>query len=345
MPRYGGAAPHLKSVIDAFPPETLRLWCEGLGQKTFTGSSGRIFPEVMKASPLLRAWLARLEGLGVKILTHHRWIGWDKNGLLAFLGPDKAPVQVRADAVLLALGGASWPRLGSDGTWADILKRQNIPVTPLRPANCGFTAAWSDIFRDKFAGTPVKPVILTFGGTALQGEMIVTKDGVEGGAIYALSSALRDAIDADGHAELTLDLRPGLSLNALKERLSAPRARHSLSTFLRKAAGLSPVTISLLREGGMKPDLPPALLAARIKSFPLRLTGTAPIDRAISTAGGIPFNALDKNFMLKKKPGVFAAGEMLDWDAPTGGYLLQASFSTAVAAAHGIAARLAKNSQ
>ncbi len=342
LSRYGAASARLKAAIEAFPPEALRQWCEGLGQPTFTGTSGRIFPESMKASPLLRAWLARLESLGVVILTSHRWIGWDKNGALTFIGPDKAPLQIKPDATLLALGGASWPRLGSDGGWAEILKRRKIPVTPFRPANCGFTVAWSGIFRDKFAGTPLKPVILTFGGASLQGEIMVTAQGVEGGGIYALSSSLRDRIDATGHADLILDLRPGLAQDELHRRLSAPRARHSLSNFLRKTANLSPVAIGLLREGGPLPESP-SLLAARIKAFPLRLTGTAPIDRAISTAGGIALDAVNDSFMLKSNPGLFAAGEMLDWEAPTGGYLLQASFSTAVAAAHGIAGWLSKS--
>jgi uncharacterized flavoprotein (TIGR03862 family) len=342
MARYGAAAAHLRPAIDAFTPAMLRQWCEDLGQPTFIGSSGRVFPKSMKASPLLRAWLTRLESLGVTILIGHRWTGWNGEGRLAFLGRDGIPVLANPDATLLALGGASWPRLGSDAAWTDILERQGAPVMPFRPANCGFTAAWSGIFRDRFAGTPVKPVILSFNGASVQGEIIITGNGVEGGAVYALSAALRDHIAAHGHAELTLDLRPGLSEDELKRRLSTPRARQSASNFLRKAAGLSPVTVGLLREGGANMDAAPAALAARIKSYPLRLTGIAPIDRAISSAGGIPFDALDKNFMLKEKPGLFAAGEMLDWEAPTGGYLLQACFSTAVAAARGMASWLNK---
>jgi uncharacterized flavoprotein (TIGR03862 family) len=333
MRRYGAAESWLAPVITAFPPDALRAWCAGLGQETIVGSSGRVFPKEMKASPLLRAWLRRLEAAGVRFAPRHEWKGWDENSALVFSNPKT----VHADAVILALGGASWPRLGSDGRWVDILRGQNIDVRNLRPANCGFVAPWSDMFSEKYAGRPLKPVILSFAGKALQGEAMVTKNGLEGGAIYALSGALRETIDREGTAILTIDLRPGLSIEEIVKRLDAPRGSQSMSTYLRKAAGLAPVAIGLMREtlDGALPNHTQAL-AALIKETKIRLTAAAPITRAISSAGGINRDAVDAGFMLRKKPGVFAIGEMLDWEAPTGGYLLQASFSMAVAAAKGV---------
>lgn len=336
--RYGTAAKRLRPIIENFPPSTLRAWCEGLGQPTFTGSSGRVFPESFKASPLLRAWIARLDKLGVRFIFQRQWTGWDDAGALVFSAPDGLTETVKASATVLALGGASWPRLGSDGSWVDILKQQKVPVNPLRPANCGFTVAWSEIFRSRFAGQPVKPVTLSFGWTSLQGEMMVTEKGIEGGVLYALSAPVRDEIAKNGSAGLVLDLRPGLSQDELTRRMGTPRGTLSFSNFLRKVGGLSPVAVALVREAGGKDvsALAPAALASLIKSLPLRLEAPFPIDRAISTAGGIPFDAVDDNLMLKNKPGVFAVGEMLDWEAPTGGYLLQATFSTAVCAAKGV---------
>jgi len=334
--RYAEAEPVLRPLIEAFRPEDLRAWCEGLGQETFVGSSGRVFPKAFKASPLLRAWLARLEGLGVRFALRHAWQGWDSDGALVFADAAGQTVTARPAATILALGGASWPRLGSDGTWTGILEARGIAVARLRPANMGFVLPWSEVMRGRFAGEPLKRIALAFEGVTAKGEAIVTADGIEGGAVYALSARLRNAIEERGSATLLVDLRPDLSIDALIQRLSAPRRGQSASTFLRKAAGLNPVGIAILRESA--PQLPsgPEGLARLIKAAPLTLTGTKPLDRAISTAGGIPFSELDGTLMLRRMPGVFAAGEMLDWEAPTGGYLLQATFATGLAAARGV---------
>jgi len=326
--RYGAATGRLGPFIDALPPEALIAWAQGLGQPTFVGSSGRVFPKALKASPLLRAWLRRLEDQGVAFQTRAEWLGWDETGALRFR--DLPPV--RPDAVILALGGASWPKLGSTGAWADILQARGVEVAPFRPANSGFAVAWTPLFRERFAGTPLKPLTLSLGDRTVRGEAMVTAYGIEGGAIYALGAPLRDAIDRDGQAVLTLDLRPDVSEAQLAERLARPRAGQSTSTFLRKAAGLSPVAISLLREAGPLPDN----LAAAIKALPLTLTAPEGLEHAISTAGGVAWDAVDDKLMLKALPGVFVAGEMLDWEAPTGGYLLQACFATGVAAAKGV---------
>ena len=335
--RYGAAAEWMEPAIRAFPPQALREWCEGLGLATFVGSSGRVFPVGLKASPLLRAWLRRLDGLGVRFALRRRWTGWDDCGRLAFAGPGGDTETAVVAATVLALGGASWPRLGSDGGWAEILAGRGVAVRPLRPANCGFVVPWSEHFATRFAGMPVKPVTVSFGGARLQGEIIITARGLEGGPVYALSPSLREAIAAGGSATLTLDLRPGLSADQLAARLRAPRGSQSFSTYLRKAGGLSPVAIALLREAGVD-----GADAARIKALPLRLTAPAPIERAISSAGGVALDAIDERLMLRARPGVFVAGEMLDWEAPTGGYLLQGCFSTAVAAARGVADWLAR---
>jgi uncharacterized flavoprotein (TIGR03862 family) len=338
--RYTEAEPRLRPLIEAFRPEDLRAWCESLGQETFVGSSGRVFPKAFKASPLLRAWLSRLESLGVRFALRHRWQGWDEDGRLIFTDAGGEPVRVKPAAAILALGGASWPRLGSDGTWADLLSRHGIEVSRLRPANMGFTLSWSDLMRSRFEGEPLKRIALTFEDRTVKGEAIVTMDGIEGGAVYALSARLRDAIERTGSATLHLDLRPDLAEAALAKRLSAPRKGQSASTFLRKSAGLSPVGIALLREAS--PSLPsgPDALARLIKAVPLTLTGTKSLDRAISSAGGVPFQELDDHLMLRRMPDVFVAGEMLDWEAPTGGYLLQATFATGIAAARGVLARM-----
>src|SRR5258707_6994143 len=340
LPRYREAAPHLQAAIDAFPPNALREWSEALGQETFVGSSGRVFPKAFKASPLLRAWLRRLDSQGVKLALRHRWTGWDENGHLRFQTPD-GPRAIEADATVLALGGASWPRLGSDGSWVATLAAKGVAISPLRPANSGFTVGWSDIFRDRFEGQPLKGVAVSFGPHSVRGEAIVTRTGIEGGAVYALSAELREAILRDGQATLHVGLRPDLKFDDLTTRLSAPKGKQSLSNFLRKAVHLSPVAIGLLQEAAKAAGLslasmPPADLARLINAVPIRLTGVAPIARAISTAGGISFSETDENFMLRRLPGVFAAGEMLDWEAPTGGYLLQASFAAGVAAGRGV---------
>lgn len=338
--RYREAAQRLQAAIEAFPPDSLRAWSEALGEPTFVGSSGRVFPKAFKASPLLRAWLRRLDAAGVRFAFRQRWIGWDGEGRLVFETPGGAAA-IAADATVLALGGASWPRLGSDGGWVDILAAKGIAVSKLRPANSGFTVAWSDVFRDRFEGQPLKGVALTIGAHTVRGEAMITRSGIEGGAIYALSSELREAVLGLGQATLTIALRPDLDAAALTTRLSGTRGKQSLANFLRKAAQVSPVGIGLMQEAAIAsgrplPSFSPADLARLINAIPVQLTGVAPIARAISTAGGVTFDELDEHFMLRRLPGIFLAGEMLDWEAPTGGYLLQASFATGVAAGQGV---------
>jgi uncharacterized flavoprotein (TIGR03862 family) len=340
LKRYGAATPLLAPAITAFSPDALRAWSEALGQPTFIGSSGRVFPQAFKASPLLRAWLRRLDAMGVRFALRHRWTGWDEDGRLLFQSPDGQRT-VEASATVLALGGASWPRLGSDGAWVEMLGAKGVAISPIRPANCGFTVAWSDIFRDRFEGHPLKGIEVSFGSHRLRGEAIITRTGIEGGTVYALSSELREAVANSGHAILNIGLRPELKMDELVARLSAPRGKQTFSNFLRKAAHLPPVAIGLLQEAAMASgaslsSLSTASLAGLVNAVPIRLTGTAPIARAISTAGGISFDELDADFMIRRLPGVFAAGEMLDWEAPTGGYLLQASFATGAAAGRGV---------
>ena len=339
LARYGVAKEHLKPAIDALPPDVLREWSEALGQPTFVGSSGRVFPHAFKASPLLRAWLRRLAAMGVQFALRHRWTGWDESGRLLFQAPD-GPRNVEARATVLALGGASWPRLGSDGAWVETLGAKGVTISPLRPANCGFTVAWSDIFRDRFEGHPLKGIALSFGPHTVRGEAVITRTGIEGGAIYALSADLREAIADKGQATLRVELRPDLEINDLIARLSMPRGKQSFSNWLRKAVHLSPAAIGLLQEAAIASGAPlsslsTASLAERINALPIELNGVAPIARAISTAGGISFSELDADYMIRRMPGVFASGEMLDWEAPTGGYLLQASFATGAAAGRG----------
>jgi uncharacterized flavoprotein (TIGR03862 family) len=339
LARYGEAMPKLAAAITAFPPETLREWSQVLGQPTFVGSSGRVFPEAFKASPLLRAWLRRLDSVGVQFALRHRWVGWEEDGRLSFQTPNGQRA-VDARAIVLALGGASWPRLGSDGGWVDTLTANGVAISPLRPANCGFTVAWSEIFRNRFEGIPLKGVALSSGPHTLRGEAMITRSGIEGGAIYALSGELREAIIRSGKATLRIALRPDLETSDLIARLSVPRGKQSFSNWLRKAAHLSPVGIGLLQEAAMVSglslsSLSAASLAELVNAVPVELDGIAPIARAISTAGGISFDELDADSMIRRSPGVFAAGEMLDWEAPTGGYLLQASFATGAAAGRG----------
>ncbi|AWO90900.1 MULTISPECIES: BaiN/RdsA family NAD(P)/FAD-dependent oxidoreductase [Bradyrhizobium] len=340
MPRYREAAAKLQAAIEAFPPDALRAWSAALGEPTFVGTSGRVFPRAFKASPLLRAWLRRLDASGVRFAFRHRWTGWDGEERLLFQTRSGTSV-VAADATVLALGGASWPRLGSDGGWVDILAANGITISKLRPANSGFTVAWSELFRDRFEGQPLKGVALTIGAHTVRGEAMITRGGIEGGAIYALSAELREAVLGIGQAMLTIALRPDLAAAALTTRLSGTRGKQSLANFLRKAAQVSPVGIGLMQEAAIASGRPlasfsPAELAHLINAIPVQLTGVAPIDRAISTAGGVSFDELDADFMIRKLPGVFAAGEMLDWEAPTGGYLLQASFATGAAAGRGV---------
>lgn len=333
--RYGQAANWMAPHLAAFTPEAMRDWCAALGQETYIGSSGRVFPKAMKASPLLRGWLSRLDGLGVRLVTRADWTGWNTAGALTFADGSS----FTADAAVLALGGASWPRLGADGGWTALLP--DIGIAPLQPANSGFAVNWSDMFKNRHAGAPLKRIALSFEGTVKRGEAVITAQGIEGGAVYALSSLLREAITRDGTATALVDLRPDLSLAVLTDLLDQPRRGASLSNFLRKQAGLSPVAIGLVQEAlhsGI--DLP---LPALIKALPLTLTAPFGLARAISTAGGIRLDEIDQQMMLKKRPGVFVAGEMLDWEAPTGGYLLQGCFATGLAAGEGVIGWLKKN--
>ena len=333
--RYGAAAERLRPAIERFSPDALRAWSAALGEETFVGSSGRVFPRSFKATPLLRAWLRRLDAFGVALRPRRRFVGFGEGRRVRFATPEGVE-EVDAAGIVLALGGASWPRLGADGSWVEILRAAGIAVARLRPANCAFVVDWSPAFRERFAGQPLKTIALAYGQGSARGEAMIGARGIEGGAVYALSAALRDAIEAQGSAILTIDLKPDLTRETLAQRLRR-RPGQSLSTFLRKTAALSPVAIALLREAGDVPHDPDAL-AQRIKALPLRLIAPAPIERAISSAGGVEWGEIDDAFMLRKMPGVFVAGEMIDWEAPTGGYLLQASFATGAAAGRGAAA-------
>ncbi len=329
LTRYAQGSEQLTPLIQAFPPQDVRDWAAMLGEPTFVGTSGRVFPKSFKASPLLRAWLRRLSGAGVTFHPNQRFLGW-QGGALKFAGSEGEHV-VTADVVVLAMGGGSWARLGSDASFVDILRAQGLSVAPLQPSNCGFNVAWSPYFIERFAGAPLKTIALHFGDHHVRGEGNVTSYGLEGGAIYALSSPLRDAIAAHHEAVLNIDLRPDLSVEQIVERLARPRGKQSQATFLRKVVGIEPVAIALLREAGPLPDTSLGL-AQRIKSCPITLVSARPMERAISTAGGLSFSDVDANLMITQMPGVFVAGEMLDWDAPTGGYLLQAALATGRAA-------------
>lgn len=335
--RYGTALPQLQSALDAFDNTALRAWCAALGIDTFVGSSGRIFPTSMKGSPLLRAWLARLGDKGVSIRTRHRWIGFDGDDL-TFETPEGKSTE-QADAVILALGGASWPRLGSDAAWVPWLAERKVNIRPFRPANCGFVVNWSTVLIERFAGQPVKAVDATSAAGRISGEFVVTRWGIEGSLVYAHAAALRDRLDQGADAVLTLDLAPGRSLDKLAGDFARQPAKTSFSNRLRKGAGLDGVKAGLLRE--VRPDasqLAPPELAALIKALPLAVQRTRPIAEAISSAGGVAWDSVEPDFMLKALPGVFVAGEMLDWEAPTGGYLLTACFATGRAAGAAAAA-------
>lgn len=347
--RYGTRRAELAPMLDAFGPEALRGWVHALGVQTFVGSSGRVFPTEMKAAPLLRAWLHRLRTAGLHLNVRHRWLGWDAAGNLRFATSEGERVH-HADAVVLALGGGSWARLGSDGKWVGLLEPRGIEVAPLRPANCGFEVDWSEHFRHRFAGEPVKSVALRFcAGDAddhrqcidRRGELMITEHGIEGGLIYAVAATLRDAIEKHGKAVIHLDLAPDKSIERLRAELSRPRGKLSLANHLRKRAGIDGVRAGLLREC-LPPETltDPARLAAAIKALPVTLNATRPMDEAISTAGGVSFEALDNNLMLRDFPGLFCAGEMLDWEAPTGGYLLTACFASGRTAGKGVVAWL-----
>jgi uncharacterized flavoprotein (TIGR03862 family) len=338
--RYGETADWIGALVSSFTPEDVRAFAAGLGVETFVGTSGRVFPTAFKAAPLLRAWVARLRAGGARIHARHRWTGWSADGALRFETPGGV-FETTADATLLALGGASWRRLGSDGAWVPWLGEQGIEVASLRPSNCGFDIGWSAHFAERFAGAPLKPVALGFGGVRRIGECVVTASGLEGGVVYALSAALREAIARDGFADLHLDLAPDREEAALAAALARPRGRRSLATHLRRALGLDGVKAGLLREVATAEMLEdPASCARLAKSLPLRLVATRPLDEAISSAGGVCQAGLDNQLMLKRLPGVFCAGEMLDWEAPTGGYLLTACLATGRAAGLGVAAWL-----
>ena len=335
--RYGARRDWVEPWLAGLGSDALREWAGGLGITTFVGSSGRVFPAEMKAAPLLRAWLHRLRAAGVRFHMRHRWLGWDDGGALRFATPDGEEKVGSGDtAVILALGGGSWAKLGSDGAWVPWLAQRGVAVAPLRPANCGFDVAWTEHFRGKFAGQPVKSVVATFGGQRRQGEFVITQHGVEGSLIYALSAPLRDAIETGGCATLILDLAPGKSVERLTEEIAHPRGSRSMGSHLQSRAGIAGVKAGLLRECATKEDYAdPARLAAVIKALPLRLIAPRPLDEAISSAGGVMAEALDAHLMLRELPGVFCAGEMLDWEAPTGGYLLTACFASGYAAGRG----------
>ncbi len=341
--RYGPRASWLAPMLARFPPSELRSWADGLGQETFVGSSGRIFPRAMKASPLLRAWLNRLATLGVEIRLRHSWIGFDGPTTLRFAHAGETVVH-SADATLLALGGASWPRLGSDAAWIASLRDVGVAINPLAPSNAGVVIPWSEPLKARAIGQPLKRIAVRVGSKTLRGEAVVTASGLEGGVVYALNPEIRAELAAHGKSTLIIDLRPDVTLDDLATRLAAAPAKQSTSTRLAKVAKLSAAAIAVLREGiggGLPRD--GHALASAIKSVPLRVEALAGFARAISTAGGVALDAVDDRLMLKARPGTFVAGEMLDWDAPTGGYLLQATFATAACAADGMRAWLAEH--
>ena len=337
LARYRPQAPMLLDAVRDFPPAALIAWCEGLGVETFVGSSGRVFPKALKASPLLRAWMGRLGGLGVELRTRHRWIGLE--GTAPRFATPEGEMALAADAVVLALGGASWPRLGSDGGWAALLP--SVPLVPFAPSNVGFVLPWSAHLA-RHAGTPLKRIALSFEGRTLRGEAMLTATGIEGGAVYALSAPIREAIARDGSASFTLDLRPDMDAAEVARRLAVRGKSETVSTMLRKALALPPAAIALVQEARHASSRHAGAgggLAALVKALPLTARATAGMARAISSAGGIGWDALDAHLMLRAHPGVFVAGEMLDWEAPTGGYLLQGCFATGVAAAKGVLVR------
>lgn len=341
LTRYGESADEVRMAVETFPPERLIAWANDLDAQTFVGTSGRVFPKAMKASPLLRAWLRRLDSLGVSIKPRHRWVGFNDTGALVF-ETTNGQLTITPDAALFALGGGSWPKLGSDGAWVDQFRNTGITITPLEPANCGVLVSWSEVFKSRFEGLALKRIALSIASTTVRGEAVVTANGLEGGAIYALGPHIRATLGDGKSATLIVDLKPDLTQPALAERLGRRRSGETLTNFLRKAAHLDPIAVALLREGNAAlPDSADAL-AARIKALPLQVVGMTDIDRAISTAGGVTWTALDENLMLKDRPGLFVAGEMLDWEAPTGGYLLQGTFATAASAANGLLGWLAR---
>jgi len=333
--RYGDAQGKIEPAIRDFTPDTLRAWADDHMAQTFVGSSGRVFPKVFKASPLLRTWLKKLFEAGALLKTRHKWTGWDKNLCLTF-DTDSGTHCVKAKCTILSLGGSSWPKLGSDGGWRSYLMEKGIFVTPFKPANCGFLVDWSQHYKNRFAGEPIKNCLLTASGHQLKGDFVITDYGIEGSAVYMLSAVLRDQIEAEGYATLTLDLTPDRSAAQLAAALAKPRGKKTFSTHLKRTTGLSGAKANLLRERLHSKALDdPKALARNIKALPLTLIATRPIEEAISVAGGLSFDELDDHLMIKSMPGVFAAGEMLDWEAPTGGYLLTACFAQGKQAASG----------
>ncbi|MGZ0077387.1 TIGR03862 family flavoprotein [Methylomonas sp. YC3] len=341
LTRYGTQRAALEPMLNAFSPEALRAWVQGLGIETFVGTSGRVFPTEMKAAPLLRAWLHRLRSNGVHFHMRHRWLGWDDDGALRLSNPD-GEISVKPQATVLALGGASWPQLGSDGAWVTWLQARGVEIAPLQSANCGFEVAWSAHLREKFAGAPLKSVALTFTDTQgyaerRLGEMVISTHGVEGSLIYAFSRRLREYLHVHGSATFTIDLLPGRDAERVLAEISRPRGSRSLSSHLQSRLGISGVKAALLREVLSQAQFADAaILAKTIKALPITVNATRPIAEAISSAGGVSFNSLDQNLMLTALPGVFVAGEMLDWEAPTGGYLLSACFATGRSAGLGV---------
>ncbi len=334
--RYGNRRKEIEKWLMDFTPDDLREWAHRLGVETFVGTSGRVFPKEMKASPLLRAWLKRLDEAGVNFYLRHKWVGWNADKSLKFETPDGIK-SIRADAVILALGGGSWARLGSDGAWVNWLKQAGVKVEALKPSNCGFDVAWSPHFRGKFNGHPIKSVVLSFASFRQQGEFIVTKEGVEGSLIYAASALIRDAIEVKGEAVISLDMAPDRSHEWLFEKLSKPRGSRSMSSHLEKTVGLKGVKAGLLYEFVSKEDLLSAeKLTSSIKQLRIPLIAPRPLDEAISSAGGVTFESLNENLMIRELPGIFCAGEMLDWEAPTGGYLLTACFASGRVAGEGV---------
>lgn len=340
--RFGSASERVAEWLQVLSPEAIRAWASELGVETFVGTSGRVFPKEMKAAPLLRAWLRRLRENRVTIHARHRWLGWQDQSLL-FDTPD-GPMKRDADAVILALGGASWKKLGSDGAWVPVLEGRGLAVSPLVPANCGFDADWTPHFRERCAGQPMKSVVARFGDVSRQGEFVITETGVEGSLIYSFGAALRDTIAREGSATLQLDLVPGLDRERLTRELSKPRGSKSMAHHLRSRAGIEGTKAGILREVLTAEQIADVVvLVDALKSFPLRLLAPRPIDEAISTAGGVSFAELDEHLMLRKHPGVFCAGEMLDWEAPTGGYLLSACLAGGLVAGRGAAEWLKDN--
>jgi len=332
--RYGARQGEVEALLQGFDADALRQWIHGLGIETFIGTSGRVFPRDMKAAPLLRAWLKRLRDSGVVIHTRHRWLGWNADGSLQISYP-QGELSVQADAVVLALGGGSWARLGSDGAWVPLLSQRGVDISPLQASNCGFEVqGWSAVLTDKFAGAPLKNIALAVPGAAMRkGEFILTAQGVEGSLVYAWSAALREAINREGRATLLLDLLPDKPVDKIAQALAKPRGSRSMAKHLHSQLGLDGVKAALLRElTDQATFAEPARLAAAIKALPIGLVRTRPLDEAISSAGGVRFEGLDEGLMVSGLPGVFCAGEMLDWEAPTGGYLLTACFASGLKA-------------